>query len=147
MTHSQQPVDLLGMHSTADFSRYPKTNRLSKNGSHHRRLYSKAYNSTFNGISKILWTVTITEISFSVVRNTYHKFFFRDSNSFKQSYYIIRTITLVNLLIFYIGHSQKKNFLFISRLVNVDTTVLTTFPNNVTYFDNLFSLHRPIITR
>ena len=85
------------MRSTTDFSQYPKTSCLSKRRFHHQSLYFKDYNLTFSGISKILSTVTITKISFSVLRNTYNKFFFHDSNSFKRSYLfitynIIRTI-------------------------------------------------------
>ena len=68
------------MHSTTDISQYPKASCLSKKWFHHWRLYSKAYKLTFNGRSKILWTATITKISFCVVRNTYNKFFFHDSN-------------------------------------------------------------------
>ena len=85
------------MRSTTDFSQYPKASCLSKRRFHHQSLYFKDYNLTFSGISKILSTVTITKISFSVLRNTYNKFFFHDSNSFKRSYLfitynIIRTI-------------------------------------------------------
>ena len=71
-TGPHRSVDLFRMRST-NFCEYPKSNCLSKRGFHHRCLYSKAYNLTFNRISKILRTVTITKISFSVVRNTYNK--------------------------------------------------------------------------
>ena len=44
---------------------------------------------TLNGVSKILWIVTITKISFSFVQNTDNKFFFHVRNSFKQSFEIL----------------------------------------------------------
>ena len=86
LTGSHQPEDLLRKHSAAVFFRYPQASCLSKKGFHHRRLYSKAYNLTFIVKSKILWTVTITKISFSVVQNTCNKFFFYIRNLFKRSF-------------------------------------------------------------
>ena len=55
----------------------------------------------FQWISKILWTVTMTKISFSVAQNNYNKFFFHvviDLNDPLKTYNIIRTITLIILL-------------------------------------------------
>ena len=106
------------MRSTADFSQYPKASCLSKRRFHYQSLYFKDYNLTFSGISKILSTVTITKISFSVLRNTYNKFFFHDSNSFKQSYLfitynIIRTIQWNNQN----KISVKNGFAFLQRLL------------------------------
>ena len=85
-TGFHQPKDFLRMYSTTAFSRYPKVSCLSKKGFHYRRLCFKGKTLNFNGISKILWTVTITKISFCVVQNTYNKFFFHVSNSFKQAF-------------------------------------------------------------
>ena len=62
------PEDLLRIHSTTVFSRYPKASCLSKKGFHHRCLYSKAYKLNFNGISKIPWT---NQDSFSVAQKTF----------------------------------------------------------------------------
>ena len=86
LTGSHQPEDLLRNHSATFFSRYPQASCLSKKGFHHWRVYSKAYNLTFNRKSKILWTATITKISFSVVQNSCNKFFFYIRNLFKRSF-------------------------------------------------------------
>ena len=97
---SYQPEDLLRMHSTTDFSWYCTASYLSKKGFHHQPLYSKAYKLTDN-ISKILWTVTITNISFSAVQNSDNEFnssymLVIHSNNLLKIYNIIRTITLIN---------------------------------------------------
>ena len=79
---------------------YCTVSYLSKKGFHHQPLYSKAYKLTVNGISKILWTVTILNISFSVVQNSDNEFnssfmlVIHSSNLLK--IYNIRTITLIN---------------------------------------------------
>ena len=101
MTGSQQPEDLLRMHSTTDFSWYCTASYLSKKGFHHQPLHSKPYKLTVNGISKILWTVTITNISFSVVQNSDNEFnsssmLVIHSNNLLKIYNIIRAITLIN---------------------------------------------------
>ena len=111
-TGSHQPENLLRMHSTTDFSWYCTASYLSKKGFHHQPLHSKPYKLTVNGISKILWTVTITNISFSVVQNSDNEFnsssmLVIHSNNLLKIYNIIRTITLINL------------FLNIGRLINV----------------------------
>ena len=86
---SHQSEYLLKMDSTTDFSRYfkasyflgkdsttdvyvlkPKANCFSIKGLHQRCLYSKACSLTLNGISKILWTGTITKTFFSVMQHT-----------------------------------------------------------------------------
>ena len=86
---SHQPEYLLKMDSTTDISLYPKANYLSGKdsttdvyilkpkancfsikGLDYRCLYSKARSLTLNGISKILWTGTITKTLFSVMQHT-----------------------------------------------------------------------------
>ena len=98
---SYQPEDLLRMHSTTDFSWYCTASYLSKKGFHHQPLYSKAYKLAVNGIFKMLCTVTITNISFSVVLNSDNEFnsssmLVIHSNNLLKIYNIIRTITLIN---------------------------------------------------
>ena len=68
------------------FSWYPKAGYLFIKGFHHQRLYSKTCDLNLSGLSKILWMVTVTKISFSVVQNTCNKFFFYASNLLKQSF-------------------------------------------------------------
>ena len=89
------PTTYLGKDSISDvYILKPKANCFSIKGLHHRRLYSKARELTLNGISKILWTGTISKIVFPIMQHTCNKFFFHVSSLFKQSfvYKIIRTV-------------------------------------------------------
>ena len=60
-----KPAAYLGKNYTTNvYILNHKANCFSIKGLHHRRLYSKARELTFNGISKILQTGTITKIFF-----------------------------------------------------------------------------------
>ena len=100
LTGPYQSVDLFRMRSTTNFSQYPKSSCSSKIGFHYLRLYYKAYNLTFNGMSKILWTVTLTEISFPVVPSTYNKLFSKQSYLFI-TYNIIHCVKSVQIRSFF----------------------------------------------
>ena len=82
-----KPAAYLGKDSTTNvYILKPKANCFSIKGLHHRQLVSEARDFTLNGISRILWTGTITKIFFSIMQHTCNKFFFHVSNSFKQSF-------------------------------------------------------------
>ena len=76
---------------------------LTYKGFHNRRLYSKACNLTFNGVSKILWTVTVTKIRFPsllyktpLTNSSSMLVIHSNSNDLLKTYNIIRTINLIN---------------------------------------------------
>ena len=92
-----KPATYLGKDSTTDVCVLkPKANCFSIKGIHHRCLHSKAGSLTLNGVSKILWTGTITKTFFCYATHLHHcnKFFFHISSSFKQSfvYKVMRTV-------------------------------------------------------
>ena len=93
-----KPAAYQGKDSTDVYILKLNANYFSIKGLYHRRLCSKSRDLTLNGISKILWTATITKMFFSIIQHTCNKFFFHVSNSFKQSF--IKDYQNSNLLVF-----------------------------------------------